>query len=397
MMVSLNLTLIVLAVPVLLLALYLAVLAAASRQARALPPGFPRLQFTFLVPAHDEEKVLARTLESLFAVNWPHNMFRVHVVADNCTDRTADIARRAGASVTERFDAGRRGKGHALAAGFAHCLADPFADAVIVIDADSTVDADFLVAMQAHVESGEQVVQARYGVLNAGAGWRARLMDIALALFHDVRSCGREVLGLSSGLRGNGMCFTREALNRLPPQSTSIVEDVEQGILLGRAGVTVHYALETRVLGEMPRQAAAAGTQRMRWESGRAQLRRRWLATLVAQAWRERSAVLADLALDLAMPPLSSLALIILAGWLAASAVALRGGGPGAWETWSAAALLLLLYVARGVDATGRGWRAWLDLGAAPLFVAWKLALRLRHRGPAALPWVRTARAGERS
>lgn len=128
-------------------------------------------------------------------------------------------------------------------------------------------------------------------MLNPDDGWRARLMTIALALFHDVRSRGREVLGLSAGLRGNGMCFTREILQRLPPRSTSVVEDVEQGIELGLAGVRVHHAMETRVLGEMPSQAGAAGTQRMRWEHGRALLRRKWLVVLGAEAWKQRNKV----------------------------------------------------------------------------------------------------------
>jgi cellulose synthase/poly-beta-1,6-N-acetylglucosamine synthase-like glycosyltransferase len=250
--------------------------------------------------------------------------------------------------------------------------------------------------MQAHLDEGAQVVQARYGVLDAMGGWRTRLMELALALFHDVRSRGRQNLRLSCGLRGNGMCFTRNILLQVPLQSTSLVEDVEQGIILGCAGIVVHHARETTVLGEMPRGGAAATTQRIRWERGRSQLTRTWLARLCREAWREKDVVLADLAADLALPPLTTLALIIGGGWLAAVLLVVLGGGYGALILWSAAAALMTLYVARGVALSQRGWRAWGDLAAAPFFVAWKVLLLVRNRAVAAPSWVRTTRVGEK-
>ncbi len=391
----LHALLVLLAVPALLASAYLAVLALASLAARPLKVTRPYLRFTFLVPAHNEARGLLRTLDSLHNVAWPPSMARVHVVADNCTDATARIARSVGAVVTERHDVLNLGKGFALAAGVRECLADPFADAVVVIDADSTVDASFLAVMQAHLMRGASVVQSRYGVLNASQGWRPRLMTVALALFHDVRSRGREVLGLSTGLRGNGMCFTREVLVAHPPQSTSLVEDVEQGISLGLAGVLVHHAMETRVLGEMPVSSAAATSQRLRWEVGRAQLRRHWMRQLLRAAWAQKSRVLADLAADLAMPSLTSLVLGTVVGLVLSVAVAVSGP-PVALVMWGSACALLALYITRGVQLSGAGWRAWLDLGAAPLFMAWKVALGLRRRVPAPGVWTRTARAGEK-
>ncbi len=395
-MIILNVLLSLLAMPLLVAALYLALLAAASLNARGLVITRPQLRFTFLIPAHNEAAGLQRTLDSLNRVNWPGTMFRVRVVADNCTDATAAVARGAGALVTERNDPDHPGKGQALKLGVAKCLEDSFTDAVVVIDADSTVDGNFLGAMQAHLLRGATVVQARYGVLNPGDGWRTRLMGVALALFHDVRSRGRQALGLSAGLRGNGMCFTRGGLSMVPLQADSLVEDVEQGIILGRAGVVVHHAMETRVLGEMPASRDAAASQRLRWELGRAQLRRIWLKQLWTEAWHNKSAVLADLAADLAMPTLSTVAVLIVLGWSTALILALAGGGLAALAMWSTALVLVVAYIARGVQLSGRGWRAWLDLGAAPLFVAWKLAVLLRNR---TLPptWVRTARVGERT
>jgi hypothetical protein len=154
--------------------------------------------------------------------------------------------------------------------------------------------------------------------------------------------------------------------------------------------------METRVMGEMPASGTAAGSQRLRWERGRQELRQRWLRTLCREAWRTRSPVLADLAVDVALPPLTSLVVAAAAGWIASVALVWVGGPAFPVFAWSTVVLLFALHVVRGVQLSARGWRAWLDLGAAPLFMAWKAWLLLRNRAGDAAGWVRTARAGEK-
>src|SRR4029077_15010006 len=142
--------------------------------------------------------------------------FRVLVVADNCSDATAALARAAGAQVLERNDPEHRGKGYALAYAFAASRAHGRADAVVVVDADSEASTNLLEASAARIEAGAEVVQAHYGVLNARASWRTRLMSIAMTSFHRVRSRARERLGLSCGIRGNGWCITHRLLRHVP-------------------------------------------------------------------------------------------------------------------------------------------------------------------------------------
>ena len=103
------------------------------------------------------------------------------------------------------------------------------------MDADTLVSPNLLRAFAARLDAGAAAVQARYGVRNPDASWRTRLMAIAFALFHDLRSLGRERLGLSAGLRGNGMCFSTRLLREVPHQAFSVVEDLEYG-LAPRAG-----------------------------------------------------------------------------------------------------------------------------------------------------------------
>mgnify|MGYP002778732773 FL=1 len=331
---------------------------------------------------------------SLRATSYPAALRRVVVIADNCSDATAARARAAGADVWERIDPDVRGKGHALAFAFERVLAGESADAVVVVDADTTVAPDLLLAFDAALAAGHEALQADYGVRNAADSWRTRLTALALAIFHDTRSAGRERLALSSGLRGNGMCFRTALLRRVPHQAFSIVEDLEYGIQLGLAGVRVAHVGEARVLGEMPATGATARSQRERWERGRRAMRRRHALPLLAAARRRRDPVLLDLALDLLVPPLSRLVAAVALGWtLAAAALTLGAPAGPALALWSVAAAALLSYVVRGCMLTGNPLRAAADLAWAPPYMLWKLTVSSR---PAAhdAAWVRTSRAG---
>ena len=378
--------------PVLAASGYLAALAAAARPVTPPPPN-ESLHFDVVVPAHDEAAGIGATVASLLALDYPQTRYRVLVVADNCTDDTASVARAAGALVLERHDEALRGKGYALAHAYAACLADGIADAVAVVDADTVVSRNLLRAFAARFAAGEASVQAEYGVRNADDSWRTRLMAVAFACYHTTRSLGRERLGLSCGLRGNGMGFSIETLRRHPHRAFSRVEDVEYGVALGAVGVRVAYVPEATVLGEMPATAEAAETQRERWEDGRAALFRRLVPTLMRAARVRRSRVLLDLAADLLVPPLTTLVALALVG-TAAATIAMRHGwanGVGV-ATWGAALVCLVAYVARGAALAGHGSRVLVDLAWAPAYAAWKLALALRPRtrGDA---WIRTARA----
>jgi 1,2-diacylglycerol 3-beta-glucosyltransferase len=348
------------------------------------------LRFDVIVPAHNEATGIARTVASVLALDWPADRFRLLVIADNCSDATAAVARAAGATVLERTDPGRRGKGYALEHAFAASAADAVADAVLVIDADSEVSANLLAACAARLEAGAAAVQVHNGVLNALAAWRTRLLTIAQGAFHIVRSRARARLGVSAGIRGNGWCVTHELLRRVPFHSYSLAEDLEYGVALGMAGVRVHYADEALANAEMLTRATAAGSQRRRWERGRFSLIRTQALPLLRAGLTRPSAVCLDLAFDLLVLPLSYVVLNVLA--LAGLALAWQwlGHPAAAWLALSlACAASLAAYVLRGWWLSGVGWRGLLDLAAAPFFLVWKLAVMLRPGGNS---WVRTER-----
>jgi cellulose synthase/poly-beta-1,6-N-acetylglucosamine synthase-like glycosyltransferase len=350
------------------------------------------MAFDILVPAHNEESGITRTVESLLAVDYPPRLFRVLVVADNCTDRTAERARAAGAQVIVRDEDTQLGKGYALATGFASSLADAWADAVVVVDADTVVSSNLLSAFAVRFEQGADVVQADYGVLNPRSSWRTRIMTIALAAFHGVRSLSRHHLGLSCGLRGNGMGFSTAVLLSHPFRAFSVTEDLEYGILLAYGGHRVEYVHEARVLGQMVDTERASRSQRHRWERGRRALARQYVSGLLRESWRRRDGGLLDLAVDLLVPPLGSLTAFVVAG--ATICFVLWPESAYASLVWGWSAACLVLYVLRAWALSGVGLVGLVDLLWAPLYVVWKLTLRFTDsRGlEESKKWIRTTR-----
>ncbi len=387
----------VVAVPVLAACGYLLLLTLLSKRPAPPASGAPTLKFDVVVPAHNEEEGITRTVANLSAMDWPGPFRRIVVVADNCTDKTAERAREAGATVLVRNDPTLRGKGYALKRAFEESLREGFADAVVVVDADTVVSSNLLHAFASRLQGGAHAIQAHYGVSNSSVSWRTRLMTVALALFNGVRSMGRERLGVSTGLRGNGMCFSRDILRRVPHEAFSLVEDLEYGIRLGQAGERVFYAWEAEVQGEMVSSEKASRSQRRRWEGGRREMVRRWAPPLVREALRRRSGVLLDLAIDLLIPPLSTVALGAVGVLTVGAALSGWQGSvtPSAWVGVACVAALVL-YVMRGWWMSGVGMRGLLDLARAPVFIAWKLWLSLNPPREQKGEWIRTAREGQR-
>lgn len=364
--------------------------------ARRPPPRGPDLLLVAVIPAHNEETGIASTVQSLHSADYPADRRRVIVVADNCKDATAERARAAGATVLERFNDEKRGKGYALELGFGHALADPSVDAVVVIDADTVVSPNLWRSLADTLSAGADAVQAANRVRNRDASWRTRLLAIALALINGVRCLGRERLSLSVGLKGNGMAFSRRALTVAPYQAYGLVEDVEHAVALALAGVRVHFAADSFIASESPETAGASVSQRRRWEGGRIQLVLDTLPRVVAQAVRTRSLVLVDIALELLIPPLSYPALLLGTGAVLEGAhLFVRGALTSAAPVWIFAGSALFVHVARGWQLSGTGAGGLKALALAPAYVAWKLVVA-RPFGRAQ-SWVRTQRVAEGS
>lgn len=379
------------AVTVTAMAAYLGVLSIAAilRRPDVPPPGPRARRVAALVPAHDEAAVIERLLRSLALLSYPRGRFDVFVVADNCTDATAELARAAGAIVHERAEPTLRAKGHALRWLFERVKAHGTYDAYVIFDADSEVAPDFLERMDARLAAGSLVVQSHYRVLNAGASSVAALREAAFASLHYLRPLGRTALGLSCGLKGNGMCFDARTLDRFGWGSVGLAEDVELHLALVRHGVRVDFAPEAVVRADMPLTLEAASSQNLRWEAGRLATLRQLVLPLLFRGVVRADPMLVDAAAEQLIPPLS---VAVSAGTACALVGALTGNATvtmlGVLGTGG-----LVLHVLAGLAAIHAPVTVYRALLGAPVYIGWKLLLYVRATvAPAGQPWVRTQR-----
>lgn len=378
-------------------ALYLSCLALAAALGHPEQPAvgddYPAL--IVVVPAHDEELLVGRCVSSLLAQDYPKRSLQVVVVADNCTDLTAQRALDAGARVVVREDPERRGKGAALRWAFSVLGSSGAAfDAVVVVDADSVADPRMLAHLAAHFRDGAQVVQAEYLALPEEKSAKAELRAAAFLLFHRVRFSGRAVLGMPCTLVGNGMLFGRAVLMDHPWSAFSSVEDLEYSLDLRLAGVDTRFAPLALVRGPVATGGDGARTQRLRWEGGRFHVIRTHLPRLL------RSAVLGgrlkhlDAVVDLLIPPLGVLGLIVAAAALASLGLAWSGVLPAAAAIpGGMGAFAVVVFVLVGLWAANAPPAIYRALALAPLMVASDMIVRLRLLGGTrAQQWVRTPR-----
>ena len=339
-----------------------------------------------VIPAHNEAANIAMTIQSLAGCAVPASLagFAIVVIADNCTDATETVASQAGARVIERRDDSHRGKGYALQFAFEKLTAERF-DAFIVIDADTQAESNLLTEMVEALDNGADGVQARYGVLNAETSIRTRLMNIALMAFNVLRPRGREWLGLSAGILGNGFALTPETLAAVPYDAHSVVEDLEYSLRIVRAGRRIAFADGTIVRGLMPVGVQGAATQRARWEGGRFHIIARNLPILAAGVLRGETRLIEPM-LDLMLLPLAYHTLLLIvtlavpfepARLYAIFGLALAG-----------------CHVAAGIIVGGGSWRDATALAAAPAYALWKLCMlpKILKTASADAPWMRTER-----
>lgn len=376
---------------------YLAALTAAGLPCpRPATRQTPALRILVLVPAHDEEHGIAATLDSLASLDYPAELCEVHVVADNCADRTVEVVRARDVAVHVRAAPDDPGKGPALNWLRDRLVAsgDPF-DAVAVVDADTSVAPGFLREVDAVIRSGSPVVQGYYSVRRPEASAAASFRYAALACRHYLRPLGRTRLGGSCGLYGNGMAFARP-IALAHDWTGHLVEDAELQNELLLEGVSVAFAPHAVVRAEMPDELEAARSQNARWERGRIDLARRYIPLMARRAVTgpQRLAA-ADALLDHCTPPLSTLAAVHVGGLAAATFGATLGSrrartlgllhlaGVGALGLHTVAGL----YVARAPLAHYR------NLLGAPVQIAWKARLWIRVVvGRERAEWRRTSR-----
>jgi cellulose synthase/poly-beta-1,6-N-acetylglucosamine synthase-like glycosyltransferase len=229
------------------------------------------LKLAIVMPAHNEELLVGKAVASLrtaVAVSAAGGETRIMVIAHNCSDGTAARAAEAGGEAIVYNDLAAKGKGFALRYGFEKALAEG-ADAVMVVDADSTVTPNTVAEVQAAFSAGARVVQCRYEMESTTERSSTQLAALAFRGFNVVRPRGRDRLGLSAGILGNGFAIWGPVLTAVPYDAFSVVEDLEYHLHLVMAGERVRYLNDAVISADFPESRAGESVQRSRWEGGR--------------------------------------------------------------------------------------------------------------------------------
>jgi hypothetical protein len=370
---------------------------AGARASRAPPPPDARESApccAVLVPAHDEESTIAACVAGILPQLRSRD--RLLVVADNCSDQTAERARLAGAEVSIRHDPDRRGKGFALAHGV-QTLASRHPDVLIVVDADCELSRHCVSTLVHGVASTGRPVQALYRMTVAdGAPLGQRLAGFAWAVKTQLRAVGSTRLGAPCELLGSGMAFPWHTIADAPFAGGHLVEDVQLGIDLAVRGHPAALCTRAAVTSAFPVTEAARSSQHARWEHGQISVMLKEVPRLIRAAASQRRAGLLLLALHVCVPPLALLALLCLIVFFAAAALAFVSGTAAPLALAALACMLCVVAIACAWRAVGRRFVSWSDLLGVPSYVIAKLPLYARYfTSRRETEWVRTARETE--
>ncbi|MCH8494541.1 MAG: glycosyltransferase family 2 protein [Balneolales bacterium] len=388
------LTFFVLLAPLLGYQFFLSILALFAKKRTVFDSKINR-RFAFIIPAHNEEKIISKTIYSVSSLIYPKKQYDVFVIADNCTDQTAQKARALGATVLERTNPIQRGKGFALRWAFDAILSreDKY-DAVVVIDADSLISGNFLEVMNDYLDRGKLVIQCSDMVLPEPGNWSVEATRIGFMLYNYVKPLGRKVLGLNMGLRGNGMCFDVDVLRNVPWQAWSLTEDVEYGLVLQLNGINIDFAPEAEVLAQMPIEASNAETQRSRWELGRFQIIGAYTPKFLYKAITKGSFVYFDTFIELITPPFVNMMFMITLFFIAGCALWLASLLPIFHVIlWIILLLTGICYLFVGLYVGGADKALYKSLLGLPVYIFWKLKVYfMALRKGREVKWIRTER-----
>jgi len=352
-------------------------------------------KFALIVPAHNEEKIIGKTIYSLSGLVYPKNKYSIFVVADNCTDNTAELARSLGAIVLERTNKKEKGKGYALRWAFDKISRYKEAyDAVLVVDADSLISGNYLEVMNYYLDRGSRVIQSSDLVLPEPGNWSIEATRIGFLLHNYVKPLGRKVLNFNMGLRGNGMCFATDVLKEVPWKAWSLTEDLEYGLILMLHGIKIDFAPEATVLAQMPVEAKNAESQRSRWELGRFQIIRMYTGKFLGKALKKRSASFFDVFIDLITPPFVNMMMLVLISLTAVFGLWLLGFAGGLHLIlWGLLAVLGLAYFFTGMYVAGADKDLYKSLFRLPVYIIWKIKVYVKaYKKGKEVNWVRTER-----
>eukprot|EP00828_Plagiopyla_frontata_P047624 TRINITY_DN8859_c0_g1_i2.p2 TRINITY_DN8859_c0_g1~~TRINITY_DN8859_c0_g1_i2.p2 ORF type:complete len:409 (-),score=42.39 TRINITY_DN8859_c0_g1_i2:140-1366(-) len=263
----------------------------------------PKNKFALIIAAHNEEVVIGNLIESMLKLDYPKEMYDVFVIADNCTDNTAKIAKSYNVNVFERFVSDKRGKGCALEWMFDKLFKmEKQYDAIAIFDADNLVHKNFLKEINSKMLQGYKVVQGYIDSKNPNDSWIAAAYSIAFWTQNRVFQLARSNVGLSNQIGGTGFAIETNTLKKLGWGATCLTEDLEFTCKLVLNGEKVGWAHDAIIYDEKPLKLAQSWTQRRRWMQGFTDVASRYFFKLLKKSIIERKFYAFDCALYVLQP-----------------------------------------------------------------------------------------------
>lgn len=239
-------------------------------------------KFMIIIPAHNEEAVVGNLVTSLSKLDYPKEMYDTYVISDNSTDKTADVARKVGAIVYERFDETKKTKGYALNWFFKKMQEKGVKyDAIVIFDADNVVDKNFLNAMNRKLCQGERLVQGYRDIKNPTDTWVSGGYAIYYWMMNKFYHLARYNIGLSPLINGTAFMVEWSVLMPEGWNTKTLTEDIEFSIKNIAKGVRLGWADDAIVYDEQPLTFKQSWTQRERWSVGHVQVVKGYTGDLI--------------------------------------------------------------------------------------------------------------------
>ncbi len=287
----------------------------------------PTRSVRVVVAANNEANVIAGIASDLAAQTYPSDLLEVCVIADRCSDDTAEIARTF-VDVAERTQ-GEGGKGAAIS-WYLEQFPLTDSETLLILDADNRIDADYVAGVASGMDAGPDVVQTYLDVVNPQGSVLATANALTYWASNRMVQLARSNIGWSCDLGGAGMAVTSQALDDAGGFTDDLTDDTALNIRLNLSGHRATWLHRVRVYDEKPTDARSTVTQRARWVRGKRELQRRYGWSLLRAAATQRRAGLLDLAFRLYNPGRSAVALVV------AVLAVLAGVFPaiGLWPWW---------------------------------------------------------------
>ncbi|MFO7815925.1 MAG: glycosyltransferase family 2 protein [Halanaerobiales bacterium] len=266
----------------------------------------PKNRFAVIIPAHNEEKVIEKLITNIKKINYPKELYDIYVVADNCSDNTADKVRNLDVNVFIRYNNKNKGKGYALKYAFrklGFLSGNTNYDAAVIFDADNLVKDNFLAAMNTRLINGEKIIQSYVDSKNPSDNWVTATFSMMFWINDRFNLLSRYNVGLSSVLMGTGMCISKESLKQTGWDTVTLTEDLEYSIQALLKDTKTTFARETKIYDEKPLSFYASCRQRLRWGRGQLSVLFKYIPRMLKQGLKELNIIKIDSALRLIQQP----------------------------------------------------------------------------------------------